>query len=246
MKYGDRFGACSGAYSKFRPEYPTELYEFLKTLVPGKELVWDCGTGNGQAARSLSADFKQVIATDASIMQLDQAHAPRNVSFILAEAEAPPLKTSSVDLVTCATCVHWFDHDVFYPEVRRILKPGGIFAAWTYGFFSGEDEMNEIVDRTVLRKIKSYWTEANLMCRDKYKTLPFPFEETDAPEFIIERTLGLDELCGFMQSWSAYQHYLEATGLDPLVDFKKNAAELWLPSERFQIRWELSMRVAQL
>lgn len=70
MGFGDHFSAQAKQYAAFRPTYPPELVAYLAQLAPGRELAWDCGTGQGQAARLLAAEFRQVVATDASAAQL--------------------------------------------------------------------------------------------------------------------------------------------------------------------------------
>ena len=50
-----------------------QLFTYLASLCPAHDLAWDCATGNGQAAVALAPHFEQVIATDASAQQIDQA-----------------------------------------------------------------------------------------------------------------------------------------------------------------------------
>ncbi|MEM7040277.1 MAG: SAM-dependent methyltransferase, partial [Bacteroidota bacterium] len=66
----DNFSHASGNYAKFRPQYPADLYDFIFQHVPDFERAWDCGTGNGQAARALAERFARVEATDISANQL--------------------------------------------------------------------------------------------------------------------------------------------------------------------------------
>ena len=63
----DNFSKQSDLYSKFRPGYPKQLFEFLLPLLPVKNSAWDCGTGNGQLAVTLSKYFTEVYATDISV-----------------------------------------------------------------------------------------------------------------------------------------------------------------------------------
>ena len=129
MEFKDHFSKQSRLYSESRPRYPKELFEYLKTLAPSLELVWDCATGNGQAAVSLAEHFEKVIATDASPQQIDNVIEKENVEYLVAPAEEIYLEDETVDMVTVATALHWFDHSRFFPEVKRVLKPGGVLAA---------------------------------------------------------------------------------------------------------------------
>lgn len=86
--------------------------------------------GNGQAAEALAPHFKSVHATDASAKQIAEARPIANIRYAVEPADLCSLKNNSADLVTVAQALHWFAHDNFYAEVKRVLKPGGIFAAW--------------------------------------------------------------------------------------------------------------------
>ncbi|HEY2140100.1 MAG TPA: hypothetical protein VGH00_08465, partial [Chthoniobacterales bacterium] len=65
MEFKDHFSKQAEGYAKFRPRYPQELFRYLATIAPRRELAWDCATGNGQAAVELAEVFDRVIATDA-------------------------------------------------------------------------------------------------------------------------------------------------------------------------------------
>ena len=66
------FTSQAESYKDFRPMYPTELFEWLRSIAAG-DTAWDVGCGSGQASVALSRVFKMVIATDTSQPQLDQA-----------------------------------------------------------------------------------------------------------------------------------------------------------------------------
>lgn len=137
MKFKDHFFGHAANYAKFRPNYPRELFEYLASIAPGRGRAWDCATGNGQAAVGLSAFFECVIATDASEKQILGASRSERIEFRVAAAEKSGLESKSIDLVTVAQALHWFDLNAFYAEVIRVLKPRGILAAWCYGPATG-------------------------------------------------------------------------------------------------------------
>ena len=109
----DLFSAQSKEYASSRPTYPRALFEFIVGLVDEKNLAWDCATGNGQAALVLTDYFKQVIASDISARQLENARQESNIKYQIFRAEDTPLKDNSVDLITIAQALHWFDLDRF-------------------------------------------------------------------------------------------------------------------------------------
>jgi hypothetical protein len=53
----------AGHYAKGRPSYPQELFQFIASKTHCQDLAWDVGTGNGQAARSVSFLFGFKIPT---------------------------------------------------------------------------------------------------------------------------------------------------------------------------------------
>ena len=56
----DRFSEQAENYALYRPVYPEELFTYIISFVKVKEIAWDCATGNGQSAVSLSRHFKKV------------------------------------------------------------------------------------------------------------------------------------------------------------------------------------------
>jgi hypothetical protein len=65
----DLFSIHSSEYSKYRPGYPKEIYEFLNSVVLQHDRAWDCATGNGQAAIKLVPYFDEIAASDISEAQ---------------------------------------------------------------------------------------------------------------------------------------------------------------------------------
>ncbi|MBV5349694.1 class I SAM-dependent methyltransferase, partial [bacterium] len=119
----DHFAKVATAYASHRPTYPPELFVWLAEITPQRNMAWDCATGTGQAAAALAAHFEQVWATDASSSQIEAAVSCTGVTYQTAPASSSGLPDQSVDLVTVAQALHWFDLDSFYTEVRRVLKP---------------------------------------------------------------------------------------------------------------------------
>ena len=123
----DHFSPIAKEYARGRLGYPLELYRTLAAQCPARDLAWDCGCGSGQVASDLPDFFTQVIATDISEPLLALAPPDPRVVYRAAPAESSGLPAASVDLITVAQAVHWFDLDRFWREVLRVLKPGGRF-----------------------------------------------------------------------------------------------------------------------
>ncbi|WP_290576381.1 class I SAM-dependent methyltransferase [Ketobacter sp.] len=138
-EFKDYFSTASDDYKRFRPQYPQALYQCLADIAPGSQLAFDVGCGNGQASRELAPYFQQVQASDASAAQIEQALPHANVHYHVSPAEQIHAADASVDLVTVAQAIHWFQHDAFFAEVDRVLKPNGGLGlpALVYGHGTG-------------------------------------------------------------------------------------------------------------
>lgn len=246
MKFEDHFSAQSRQYAQFRPQYPEALYEYFSSIVPGHDLVWDCGTGNGQAAVSLAGHFERVHATDASAGQIAHAMPHPKVDYRVESAEKVSLDSGSADLVTVAQAVHWFDFDEFFAEVKRVLKPAGILAVWTYHL----PEISPGTDRALCKfyseVLAGFWPERIRYLEERYRTLPFPFEEIVPPPFEMEAGWDRNQLMGFLDSWSATQKYREQKGRHPLEEIWEELSEDWKDEEeKRMVRWTLHLRIGR-
>src|SRR5512145_600064 len=179
--FEDHFSGHSEQYAQHRPHYPDEIYAYLASIVPAHSLAWDCGTGNGQAAIGLAKYFDKVYATDASAEQISRAQMHEKVEYHMEPAERILLNDSSVDLVTVAVAIHWFNFDEFYREVRRVLKPNGVLAAWTYSLTEISPEIDLLIQHYYRDVVGAYWPERIRYLEERYETLPFPFEEIIPP-----------------------------------------------------------------
>ncbi len=128
-------------YATFRPHYPQEIYHYILSFCQSEggdaqnDLAVDVACGTGNSTLLLCSHFKKVIGVDLSQQQVDTAHTKHtNLEFHVAPAENLSfIKDRSVDLITCAQALHWFDRPRFYKEVDRLLKPSGVLAVYGYG-----------------------------------------------------------------------------------------------------------------
>jgi ubiquinone/menaquinone biosynthesis C-methylase UbiE len=246
FSFEDHFSTQSAQYALYRPKYPDEIYAYLASITPGHSLAWDCGTGNGQAAIGLAKYFYKVHATDASAEQISLAHAHEKVEYRVEPAEHVSLNDSSVDLVTVAVAIHWFNFDEFYLEVRRVLKSDGVLAAWTYNSIEISPEIDELIRHYYSEIVGEYWPERIRYIEQRYETLPFPFEEIIPPSFAMEINWNLIQLAGFLDSWSATQRYKAQKGQHPLEIIWPELSAAWGDeNESRLIRWPLHFRIGR-
>jgi len=243
----DHFSGHADRYEAFRPTYPEALFAYLAELCPFHDLAWDCATGNGQAAVTLAAYFRAVIATDASHKQIGQAHPRENVRYLVAPADEVPLDDSSVDLVTVAQALHWLDLTGFYAEVRRVIRPGGVIAVWCYQLHTIAPEIDAIVHHLYADIVGADWPPERRLVEEGYRTLAFPFEELHSPPFQMVHSWDLDHLLGYLGSWSSSQRYRTRTGLDPLGLIRTELEAAWGdPGQTRDVTWPLHLRAGRV
>ena len=246
LNFEDHFSKHSEQYAQYRPQYPDEIYAYLASIAPGHSLAWDCGTGNGQAAIGLAKYFDRVHATDASAEQISRAYPHDKVDYGVEPAEHVSLGDSSTDLVTVAVAIHWFNFDEFYREVKRVLKPNGILAAWTYSFPEISPEIDSLVNWYYYEILSGYWPERIHYLEERYETLPFPFEEIAPPSFVMKADWNLNQFAGFLDSWSATQRYKAQKGNHPLEIIWPELVAAWGgENEPRLIRWPLHFRIGR-
>ena len=186
--FKDNFSTQSKAYAAYRPLYPETLFRYLAGECREHKLAWDAGTGNGQSAQKLALYFDQVYATDASSTQILNAFPLKNISYAVANEQAPALRRRSVNLITVAQALHWFDTEVFYAEAERVLKRYGLLACWSYKLFRINPAVDREIDCLYKDILGNYWDSELRLFDTGYRTLSFPFREFRAPKIELMST----------------------------------------------------------
>jgi len=246
MSFKDHFSGHAALYAKYRPDYPPELYDYLATLTSRRQVALDVATGNGQAAVGLAKHFDMVIGTDGSVEQLRNAQAARGVVYVANLAEQAAFRNDSIDLVTAAQAAHWFDHDRFYAQVRRVLRPDGALALWTYGLASIAPEVDAVVTDFYSGVVGEYWPPERSYVEAGYRNMPFPFSAVATPTIRQQLKWDLDALIGYLSTWSAVQRYTKARGSDPLVELRARIEPVWNSGGAVKsVVWPLHLRVGR-
>lgn len=190
MRFPD-YTSFAKEYSQTRPSYPSELFSYLASLLDRRTLAWDCATGNGQAVLELARYFERVIATDISAEQLRHSVPHPRITYRVAQAEQSGLDGQSVDLLTVATALHWFDLDRFYSEACRVVRSGGVLAVWTYHVGYVEPPFNEAVERSYRDVVSPYFAPGARFVDDRYEGITLPGEAVDAGEYFASASWNL-------------------------------------------------------
>jgi SAM-dependent methyltransferase len=168
------------------------------------------------------------------------------VRYVVAPAEDSGIAGGSVDLIAVGQALHWFDFSAFYAEAARVLRPGGVLAAWGYGLI----QVSPVVDAAVWRAygpiVGAYWPPERRYVEEQYRILPFPLNEFAAPEFVMKADWTLAQLIGYLGTWSAAPRYRQERGKDPLELIADELASVWDdPETRRRVRWPLFLRVGR-
>lgn len=264
-------------YNSFRPTYSSQLFDSIAEYHTGKgQLAVDIGCGSGQASYPLTKYFEKVIGTDLSQTMVDAANGrikaedQGKIEFKQSPGESLEfLKDNSVDLVTAAQCIHWFDHDKFFKEIDRILKPGGTLAFWGYADpvfgVPVADKLANDFSYDDPTKLGPYWEQPGRnIVRSLLKGVDPPtdyFQDikvyenrpgittSDPSPLQIKREIPLEFYHKYVTTWSSYHNWKEANkGAADISDIfiKELEAKMnWTPKTTVHIEWLTVLKLAR-
>ncbi|ORY64831.1 methyltransferase domain-containing protein, partial [Pseudomassariella vexata] len=150
------FSATS--YAAFRPTYPPTLFRTVlryHQLPTAAGSLLDLGCGHGLIARDLSPHFKVVTAVDPSAGMVQQAkETTSDPKIVFRQGAAEDLgfvDVASVDMAVAGQAAHWFDYNKVWPNLARVVKPGGTMAFWGYkdNVLLGYEQATKVMERFV-------------------------------------------------------------------------------------------------
>ena len=237
------FGRMAAGYSKFRPNYPEILFEWLAETAPATGFVADIATGTGQAAAALSRHFDHVIASDASAEQIKHALSMPNVTYSVADAGHIDVDDETLDAIVVAQALHWFAGEAFWSVVKRKLKRDGVFLAFGYGWMSTGTELDDILISRYRDLVHAYWNSNNALLWEGYgKTIrPFPFKVLRPPDCGIAVDWSVQEIFDYMTTWSASHAFVQDQGIEPLERLLADVARQYSLSDVFAVKMPLTI-----
>lgn len=240
----DHFSSGSKNYQKFRPTYPDRLYQDIYGYLDARERAWDCATGNGQVATVLANTFQEVHATDISHNQLSQAPRKKNISYQISRAEQTPFPDDFFDLITVAQALHWFDHEHFFKEARRVAKGGSILAVWGYGLLSIEPSIDPVLEHLCNNILGTYWDFERTHVNNQYENiLSTSTQEVLESYYTSTKESSLQELEGYLYTWSSVKAYLKQHDHDPVQEAMKAITAVWGEEERKLLKFPVFLKV---
>jgi SAM-dependent methyltransferase len=242
--FPDHFSRIAAGYATYRPHYPPALFDFLATQASSHTLAWDCGCGTGQATLDLAERFERVIGTDPSAAQIAEAPAHPRIEWRVAPGENSGIASATCDLVGIAQALHWLDIPAFFREAARVARPGGLIAAWSYGDVRLDaPDADALVRHYARTTVGSYWPPQRRIVDEGYRSVVMPFDEIDVPAFEMEERWTLDQLLGYIRTWSATNRYRDAHKQDPTEPLGEQLRELWGDAaEARRVWWPLAVR----
>lgn len=158
MTFESRFGQAAEAYTTYRPEYSSEIFDHILAAVPSghRHLALDLGAGTGKATRALLEHFAEVIAIEPDTLMVEKLRAlvPR-ATVRVSKSEEYVQEPGSVDLVNIATALHWMDVPRVMENATRWLRPGGILAVYGSEFPTTPDPVQAIIRE----EFASHWDQ---------------------------------------------------------------------------------------
>ena len=187
--------------------------------------------------------FDRVIATDASAAQIEAAHPHPKVCYGVATAECSGLGDRSIDLITVAQALHWFDLERFFDEAGRVLKPGGVLAAWSYALCRVDPAVDAVV-LDLYRALDACWPPERRIVESGYRDIELPMPALAHPGFDMRARWTADAMLGYLRTWSACQRYLRDRGADPVDAIDGALRAAWGDAER-EVHWPLAVKMAR-
>lgn len=245
MTSDNPFSRASHQYNLWRPRYPATLFDHLASLCPSHERAWDCATGNGQAAIDLARYFLQVEATDVSAEQIAAATPSARVNYSVQAAESTKFPDAHFDLITVAQALHWFEHDRFWKEVHRVLRPKGMFAAWAYVWPQVTPAIDAIVKMKLRDVIHAYWSERNRIAWNGYRELEWPFVELPSPQIGFSCDWTCEQFLSYVRTWSATTRCIDANGDGFFAEFTEALRTVWNENAIKTVRMDFHCRLGR-
>ena len=223
----DLFSGHAEQYRNARPGNPNELFTYLASRCKNHQCAWDAATGNGQAAIDLTRYFARVKASDVSRQQIDLAMPHENIEYSVQQSEATNYPDQSFDFVCVFQALHWFNHAKFWEEVKRVLKPNGVFATCGYRWLKTDPEIEQVLEEFITPHIHSYWAPQARLLWDRYETIDFPFSNLERKVFPTYIKWNVDELFAYILSWSATVYCVKQNGDEFLQKAYQAFCEAW-------------------
>ena len=130
--------------------------------------------------------------------------------------------------------------------MKRVLKPGGVLAVWSYTMADTVPEITAVVAKFARDILDGYWAPEVVAHTDAYTDDNFPFATVDYTPPRMYKTWSQSDYLNYLRTWSAYRSYVRANGTDPIQLIEAEFADAWGDRDTLVVEWELLMRVGRV
>ena len=237
-----RFDRLADGYARYRPVCPPELVQQIAMACSRHTQAWEPGCGSGQITHLLAEHFQHVLATDPAASAIERAPQCDGVQFAVGDASHCDLPNHSVNLIVSAQAAHWFDMQTFATEVRRVAADGAVVAVWCYDRPRVSDAIDEVVDHFYFEVLRGCWDDGRRHIDTRYSDLVFPFDERQVESPNYTATWSIDDMLGYLGTWSAGDTFYEQTGRRAVAEIEAQLRSVWGMGVQ-EVRWPTAMRL---
>ena len=196
------FGNLGRDYQKARHAFPAAVFDLFAQHAHPPVHVLDLGCGTGIASRQLAERGYHVVGTDIDPAMIAFAREERgSIEYHIAPSAALPFADGTFDAATAFSAFHWFSDNASVTEIKRVLKPKGIFMAVNKndvsGFKIGYRAVLAPFIEVALPNAKKDYAPAHILTREG-------FTSVEKYAFRAEEFYTLDEALAYLRSVSLW------------------------------------------
>ncbi len=167
------------------------------------------------------------------------------IEYRVAPAEDSGLPDESVDLLTVGQALHWFDLERFAEEAGRVIAPRGLLVAVSYAVCAIAPEIDAVIERLYTGLLDEFWPPERALVENRYEGIRLPGEALDFGEHSMAANWCVDDMLGYLGTWSASRRFERAHGRDPVDEIEAELRKAW-GAQQQHVAWPLTIRASRL
>ena len=118
-----------------------------------------------------------------------------------------------------------------------------MIAVWAYTLLRISPEIDSIIQHFYRETTDPFWPPERCLVDAGYRSIEFPFEELSPPKFKLRTRWNLDQLLGYLRTWSATKKFIATKGFDPVDLLAQELNAVWVdPDQTREMTWPLRLR----
>jgi len=106
-----------------------------------------------------------------------------------------------------------------------------------------DEAIDKIIHHFYEGVLNGFWDPERKYIDEGYKTIPFPFQEIQTPQFHFQLQWNAEQLLGYLGTWSAVQHYTDKIKLDPLDEIREELVASFDNNESKPVTFPILLRI---